>query len=609
MLKEKEREREGEGERERGRGEGSGCTRWRREGKRTVSCGRICHQLLSSPSSKNCISLKDEAAAVCVWILEGPPGCCDPPGPACTPRPCLYPPLLVYTTAMDGLRLPPVIEEVGDPADDSTDLKPDMEEQLTAKEKEVVEEKEGKELEAADGETEQDQGREEKGVKEEKAEEEEDEEGRSVEPLSEDQELEELRSQVLQLLLELGEVREVSQKHEEGFCELRGLLEDERLASAHQAETFTRQIQRLQAQLRSVQEEMGSLQEEKESELAEAQEELREAQEEVIELQQAAEEAAAERENDIASLQEELCRLRAELQRLDSTTQEYELEVTTLRAEIAMKSQRREEERREGDMGQLKQECRALREECQALKEGNRKLSERLQQLQLQRAGDAYLAVTEDNVTIGETDVGGGAEDKPTEADSYISVAAPRTNCRLVDASVQKNISFEGKPVSPTGGAGGFGEIFSLRDQLKQAEEKAQDVQKACEGLKVELTEMQTLYDGSRSDRAELERDLLRCKEELEQLMGGKAQNSTPPREKVSKGDWNPVLVVAVAAAIHCPAHHSEEEAHIRHSTARRKLELPMEHQAPDNMVQQGGLLEHSGVSVKSVALWVGEEE
>uniref|UniRef100_A0A673B8U9 Coiled-coil domain containing 136b n=1 Tax=Sphaeramia orbicularis TaxID=375764 RepID=A0A673B8U9_9TELE len=203
---------------------------------------------------------------------------------------------------------------------------------LTAKERESLEEKE-----ETVGDGEKGQQEEEKEVKEEKGEEEQgggggggvkDEEG----------ELEELRAQVLQLLLELEETREVSQRHEESFMELQGLLEEERLASAHQAESFTRQIQRLQAQLRSVQEEMDSLEEEKESELEEVQEELRSAQEEVLVLQQAAEEAAAERENDIASLQEELCRLRAELQRLHTTAQEYELEITSLRAEISMKS-------------------------------------------------------------------------------------------------------------------------------------------------------------------------------------------------------------------------------------------------------------------------------
>lgn len=69
----------------------------------------------------------------------------------------------------------------------------------------------------------------------------------------------------------------------------------------------------------------------------------------VLLLQQAAEESAAERENDIASLQEELCRHQAELGRLNEEAQEYELEITTLRAEISMKSQRREEERRGGE--------------------------------------------------------------------------------------------------------------------------------------------------------------------------------------------------------------------------------------------------------------------
>jgi len=40
--------------------------------------------------------------------------------------------------------------------------------------------------------------------------------------VSEEQELEELRAQVLQLLLELEEARDASQKHEEGFLELQG---------------------------------------------------------------------------------------------------------------------------------------------------------------------------------------------------------------------------------------------------------------------------------------------------------------------------------------------------------------------------------------------------
>uniref|UniRef100_G3N6A1 Coiled-coil domain containing 136b n=1 Tax=Gasterosteus aculeatus TaxID=69293 RepID=G3N6A1_GASAC len=102
------------------------------------------------------------------------------------------------------------------------------------------------------------------------------------------EEEEELRGQVFQLLMELDETREVSQRHEEGFLELQGLLEDERLVSAEQAESFTRQIHRLQAKLWSVQQEMDSLEEEKESELEKVHEQLRCTQEEVLLLQQGA---------------------------------------------------------------------------------------------------------------------------------------------------------------------------------------------------------------------------------------------------------------------------------------------------------------------------------
>uniref|UniRef100_A0A3B4XB39 Coiled-coil domain containing 136 n=1 Tax=Seriola lalandi dorsalis TaxID=1841481 RepID=A0A3B4XB39_SERLL len=281
-------------------------------------------------------------------------------------------------------------------------------ETLTAKERESLEEKE-----ETLGDGEKGQEEEEKEVKEEKEderEEMEDEErgegGGGV--TDEEDELEELRAQVIQLLLELEETREVSQRHEESFMELQGLLEDERLASAHQAESFTRQIQRLQAQLRSVQEEMDSLEEEKESELDEVQEELRSAQEEVLVLQQAAEEAAAERENDIASLQEELCRLRAELQRLHATAQEYELEITTLRAEINMKSRHPETcsvnvslcqcDGLKGELAELQQlydssqrERAALEQELQRCKAELQKLVGRKSQVRGQRSTTRLL--------------------------------------------------------------------------------------------------------------------------------------------------------------------------------------------------------------------------
>ncbi|XP_024912326.1 coiled-coil domain-containing protein 136-like isoform X2 [Cynoglossus semilaevis] len=435
-----------------------------------------------------------------------------------------------------------------------------MENEITAKERGVLEENNEKEVmdqeTAQEEEDEEEEEGEERKQKEEEVEgedksgKEEEEEEEEEEELTGEQELEELRSQVLQLLLELDGARETSNKHQESFNELQGLLEDERLASAHQAEAFTRQIQNLQAQLRSVQEEMDSLEEEKESELAETQEELRAAQEEVLLLQQAAEEAAAERENDIASLQEELCRRRAELQRLSEETQEYELEITTLRAEISMKSQRREAERREGDVDLLKEECRTLREECQTLKEDNVRLSERLHLLQRQRTSSSvYLSLKEEDG--GEDTEGKEMETGPDEVmtESYMTMAQSQ-GCRLVDASIQKNISFEGKPMTPTSWNGGAGEIFSLRDQVKQAEEKASQVQRECDGLKMELEELQVLYESSQKERAELEEELQRCKAELEKLSGW-AQRFIHPSE-------HPVLsipfigMIVIVAVVWC---------------------------------------------------------
>eukprot|EP00061_Rhincodon_typus_P016824 g45238.t1 len=142
--------------------------------------------------------------------------------------------------------------------------------------------------------------------------------------------------------------------------------------------------------LRSVQEEIDSLEEEKESELMEAHEELHCAQEEIVNLRQAAEEAAGERENEIATLQEELCRIRAELEHLQQTTLEYELEITTLRAEIQMKSDSQQKKNSEevtqlqGAVQNLQVECRNLAQECRVLQDDNKQLRDSLQQMEQQ---------------------------------------------------------------------------------------------------------------------------------------------------------------------------------------------------------------------------------
>ncbi|KAK3517697.1 hypothetical protein QTP70_015685, partial [Hemibagrus guttatus] len=456
------------------------------------------------------------------------------------------------------------------PPDDLCELKaelPGLGDGLTDKERESLddnEEKEEKEVEVGNGE----KGlKEEMGGKEERAGDEEREETRGVE---EEEELEELRAQVVQLMLELEDAREVSQRHEESYNELQGggcvwLLEDERLASANQAESFTRQIQRLQAQLRSVQEELDSLEEEKASELWEAQEELRVAQEEVQELQQAAEEAAAERENDIALLQEELCRLRAELQRLHNTTQEYELELTTLRAEISMKRQCREEQEQtgtkvggwwdekfsketavgkifkailsNGEVGQLKDKCRSLMDECQTLRNDNQHLAEKLQLLEQQRDREEQNGQKVD-------------EEQAVKAEVYMSILQTEQVTHQVDSSLQKNLS-EDKAVNLEQRSEELSEVFTLQDQLKQAEERASQVQRECEVLKGELVELQGLYESSQKERAELEAELQRCRAELDRLAGRKAENSCPPSE-------SPVLsipfigMVVIMALIWC---------------------------------------------------------
>ncbi|KAG2460235.1 CC136 protein, partial [Polypterus senegalus] len=370
-------------------------------------------------------------------------------------------------------------------------------------------------------------------------------------PASDNQELEDLKSQVLQLLVELEEARELSQKHEESFQELQGLLEDERMASAQQAESFTKQIQRLQAQLRSVQEEMDSLEEEKNSELAEAQQELRTAQEEVLVLQQAAEEAAAERENDIASLQEELCRLRAELQRLHATRQEYELEITSLRAEIRMKSQGSGQNKDNGNPLQVQIfNIKPTLTRIQCISRKNQAQGKK-QPFLLLHTNDFYLTLKEDDLN--------------NEGEFISSGEESTTRCKLVDASVQKNISFDGKPLTPTGRSGGgfspaFSEVFSLRDQLKQTEEKALQVQREYETLLAELHELQDKYNKSQNERSEMEKELQECREQMQSLTGkdGKVVREwdrmcltvVVSRSQGLEGGWSPLMVVAVATAV-----------------------------------------------------------
>lgn len=112
-----------------------------------------------------------------------------------------------------------VIFPLDDPCDLKAESSPAMDNEITAKERGVLEE--NNEKEEMDHERAQEEEGEEKKLKEEEGEEK-DKRRKEQEPLTEEQELEELRAQVLQLLLELEDARETSNKHQESFHELQG---------------------------------------------------------------------------------------------------------------------------------------------------------------------------------------------------------------------------------------------------------------------------------------------------------------------------------------------------------------------------------------------------
>ncbi|XP_069485633.1 coiled-coil domain-containing protein 136 isoform X2 [Ambystoma mexicanum] len=392
------------------------------------------------------------------------------------------------------------------------------------------------------------------------------------------QEGDDLRAQALQLLTELEETRELALKHEQSFVELQGVLEDERLASAQQAEIFTKQIQRLQGQLRSVQEEINSLEEEKESELQEVEDELRCAQEEILALRQAAEDAAAERENDIATLQEELCRLRAELGRLQQTRDEYELEITTLRAEIQMKSCGRQESKAseeahlQGELQLLRDQCHKLRSERQTLLENNSLLK---RQLHDQEEGQQLR-----NRNVAEAgdggDDGGGRDDDPEEdrfersgEELQPTESEPKTECTpcwrqsesgleerglptLIEEEEEEEVQEESIVPLEASDAGASNreeakiqredEGFGLKKQLQSAEEKVQLAQNECEGLLSEFQELQMRHKLSQEEQEKLQEELKQCREEIHRLKGSSSQGPS--------GAWRPLVVLAIATAV-----------------------------------------------------------
>lgn len=323
-------------------------------------------------------------------------------------------------------------------------------------------------------------------------------------------ESQDLRTQIIQLLTELEETRELALKHEDSFLEMQGILEEERLASAQQAEIFTKQIQRLQAQLRSVQEEVDSLEHEKECELLEVSQELRCAQEEIMSLRQSAEEAAAERESDIASLQEELCRLRAELHELQETRQEYEMEITTLRAEISMKScsvhAGQEPATLQGELQFLRDQCQHLQMERSILQESNSQLKSHLLLLGEEREGDADQGNALSESQPEQEEENNLKEENPPQydAESTIALSVPIERNTVTDVEKLKLTREE--------------ERQKLHIQLQSAEQKVQIAQAECAGLLTEIEELQQRHQISQEEQEKLQEELRLCREEIHRL-------------------------------------------------------------------------------------------
>ncbi|XP_023558626.1 coiled-coil domain-containing protein 136 isoform X6 [Octodon degus] len=290
-------------------------------------------------------------------------------------------------------------------------------------------------------------------------------------------ELEELRAQVLQLVAELEETRELAGQHEDDSLELQGLLEDERLASAQQAEVFTKQIQGLQGELRHLREEISLLEREKENELKEIEQELHLAQDEIQNLRQAAADSATEHESDIASLQEDLCRMQNELDDMERIRGEYEMEIASLRAEMEMKSSDPSNSISLSEFSGLQEELQQLRdryhflnEEYQTLQQSNSSLTGQLAELESERTRRA--------------------------TERWLESQALRT--MVSSESQTSEMDFlEPDP-----------EVQLLRQQLLGAEEQMHDMQNKCKELCCELQELQHQRRISEEEQRRLQQEL-----------------------------------------------------------------------------------------------------
>ncbi|KAM4874136.1 coiled-coil domain-containing protein 136 isoform 3-T3 [Thomomys bottae] len=290
-------------------------------------------------------------------------------------------------------------------------------------------------------------------------------------------ELEELRAQVLQLVAELEETRELAGQHEDDSLELQGLLEDERLASAQQAEVFTKQIQQLQGELRHLREEISLLEREKESELKEIEQELHLARSEIQTLRQAAADSATEHESDMASMQDDLYRLQNELEDMERIRGDYEMEIASLRAEMELKGSDPSDSLSvsefpgmQEELQQLRERYHFLNEEYRALQESNSSLTGQLAELESERTRRAT--------------------EKWLESQTL--------RCMMSTESQTSEMDFlEPDP-----------EMHLLRQQLLGAEEQMHDMQNKCKSLCCEVQELQHHRRAGEEEQRRLQREL-----------------------------------------------------------------------------------------------------
>nr|XP_020770541.1 coiled-coil domain-containing protein 136 isoform X3 [Odocoileus virginianus texanus] len=236
-------------------------------------------------------------------------------------------------------------------------------------------------------------------------------------------------------------------------------------------------MEAITSELRSLREEISLLEREKESELKEIEQELHLARAEIQTLRQAAEDSATEHDSDIASLQEDICRMQNELEDMDRIRGEYEMEITSLRAEIDMKNSDHSNSFSLSDFSEMQEELQQLREryhflneEYRALQESNSSLTGQLADLESERTRRATERWLESEMLRTMK----SAESQTSEEDF----------------------------LEPDPG------MHLLQQQLLGAKEQMHDMQSKCKKLTCELQELHHHRRTSEEEQRRLQREL-----------------------------------------------------------------------------------------------------